>query len=198
MGSGSSRFSNTDILEELRRSFKQNPTETVRVVKECQKELQRLNNTGFIPSNEEEDFYSQFKEMDYNDNNLISLAEIDKLILERYPKYDHKPALIRAYYAADKNNTGLITFDEFKDLWKYIRFYNQMWEKFAKYDVDKDRRINLDEFTSMSSELFNTQLDYREAKFYFNLIDANNGGLILFKEFCTFMIRRKIALENDV
>jgi Ca2+-binding EF-hand superfamily protein len=195
MGSGVSNLSKENVLETVRNSYEKDSIWTVDVINECRKEVVRLSKKRFVPSSSEEELYFQFQEMDYNGNNLISLAEIDKLILERYPQFDHKPALIRAYYAADKNNTGLITFDEFKDLWKYIIFYNEMWEKFSKYDSDRDRRINVNEFIRMSHELFETELSDREAKFYFNLIDANNGGFILFKEFCTFMVRRKIALQ---
>ena len=33
-------------------------------------------------------------------NNGLSLAEIDKAVVELFPRYDHKPALMRAYKAA--------------------------------------------------------------------------------------------------
>ena len=195
MGSGASTFSNESfILEEVRKSYKTDPVMTTKIVNACRKEVIRLKKERYVPATEQ-DLYSHFQEMDYNGNNLISLAEIDKLVVEKYPQYDNKPALLRAYYAADKDNTGLITYEEFKNLWKYIVFFNNMWDKFSKYDADNDRRINVDEFHNMCGELFNSPLSYKEAVYYFNLIDTNNGGLILFKEFCTFMVRRMIALQ---
>jgi hypothetical protein len=35
--------------------------------------------------------------IDFNDNQLVSLAEIDKLMVQDYPLLNHKPALMRAY-----------------------------------------------------------------------------------------------------
>ena len=198
MGSGVSSYSNeNDVLEQVRQEYMKDPEATLRVVNACRKEAYRLNRDRLNKESfaDEQDVYAHFQEMDYNGNDLVSLAEIDKLIVEKYPQYDNKPALLRAYYAADKNNTGLITYEEFQNLWKYIVFYNNMWEKFSKYDSDGDRRITIDEFQNMSVNLFNSPMSYKEARYLFRLIDTNNGGLILFNEFCTFMIRRKIALE---
>ena len=41
--------------------------------------------------------------MDYNNNEVVSLAEIDKAIVELWPEFDHKPALMRAYKARWKS-----------------------------------------------------------------------------------------------
>merc|ERR1712224_573470 len=38
-----------------------------------------------------------WKRIDFNGNNIVSLAEIDKLVVEAYPLLNHKPALMRAY-----------------------------------------------------------------------------------------------------
>ena len=40
-----------------------------------------------------------FAKFDYNGNNALSLAEIDKAIVEIWPDFNHKPALMRAYRA---------------------------------------------------------------------------------------------------
>ena len=39
--------------------------------------------------------------MDYNGNGALSLAEIDAAVVELYPGFNNKPALMRAYHAAD-------------------------------------------------------------------------------------------------
>merc|ERR1711970_667459 len=41
--------------------------------------------------------------IDFNGNNIVSLAEIDKLAVEKYPLLNHKPALMRAYKATIKS-----------------------------------------------------------------------------------------------
>jgi hypothetical protein len=39
---------------------------------------------------------------------MLSLAEIDKAIIELWPQFDHKRALMRAYKAADRNGDGVV------------------------------------------------------------------------------------------
>merc|ERR1719382_2346182 len=43
---------------------------------------------------------------DYNGNNIVSLAEIDKMVVERFPALNHKPALMRAYKQTIKEGNG--------------------------------------------------------------------------------------------
>jgi Ca2+-binding EF-hand superfamily protein len=102
---------------------------------------------------------------------------------------------MRSYKAADSNKNGFVSFKEFKNLWKYIVYFNKVWEKFEEIDYDHDRRINLTEFKEMSYKLFETKLNDKEAEYCFDIIDINHAGMILFNEFCAFMIKRKVALE---
>ena len=62
-------------------------------------------------------------------------------------------------------------------------------------DKDNDRKLSFAEFEAMSLELFDMQFKDKEAAYVFELIDTNGGGAITFTEFCSFMIKRKIALE---
>ena len=197
MGGGISILNNEQLVfDELENKFKEDPTKTTEILKKCNKKLKKLrrNPSNFVPPSEQE-ILNKFKEMDFNGNNIISLAEIDKYISERYPIFDNKPALMRSYKAADTNNNGFISYKEFKNLWKYIVYFNKQWEKFDEIDVDSDRRISFEEFKIMSVSLFDTKLSHKEAVYFFELIDINNAGMILFNEFCAFMIKRKIALE---
>ena len=197
MGGGISILNNEQLVfDELENKFKEDPTKTTEILKKCNKKLKKLrrNPSNFVPPSEQE-ILNKFKEMDFNGNNIISLAEIDKYISERYPIFDNKPALMRSYKAADTNNNGFISYKEFKNLWKYIVYFNKLWEKFDEIDVDSDRRISFQEFKIMSESLFDSKLSHKEALYFFELIDVNNAGMILFNEFCAFMIKRKIALE---
>ena len=197
MGGGISILNNEQLVfDELENKFKEDPTKTTEILKKCNKKLKKLrrNPSNFVPPSEQE-ILNKFKEMDFNGNNIISLAEIDKYISERYPIFDNKLALMRSYKAADTNNNGFISYKEFKNLWKYIVYFNKQWEKFDEIDVDSDRRISFEEFKIMSVSLFDTKLSHKEAVYFFELIDINNAGMILFNEFCAFMIKRKIALE---
>jgi len=197
MGLQFSQLNKTEsVLSELNTLYQQDPVKITNLVNLCKKEIIKLNREtkNLIPPSDDE-IVQKFNEMDYNGNKIISLAEIDKLISQRYPLFDNKPALMRAYKAADTNKNGFISLKEFKNLWKYIIYYNNLWQKFEKVDFNNDRRIDFKEFKQFSSSLFDTNLTDKEYLYLFDLIDLNNGGKILFNEFCSFMIRRKIALQ---
>ncbi len=196
MGSGTSILTQQEILTEVKKKYEIDPIETTQIVNACKKQIVTLNRDAknLVPPHDNE-LLEKFKQMDFNGNNIISLAEIDKYISEKYPLFDNKSALMRAYKAADTNKNGFVSFKEFKNLWKYLVFFNKLWEKFDKLDYNHDKRISLSEFKLMSTSLFATKLTEKEAIYYFELIDTNDAGMILFTEFCAFMIKRKIALE---
>lgn len=201
MGAGGSVLSPNDsekVLEYVRNKYRVSPEETTQIVKLCSKEVKKLNrerqNSKFkYPTDVEME--TRFKIMDVNSNGIISLAEIDKYIVELNPEYNNKPALMRAYHAADLNNDGFVSKKEYLDLWKYISYFNTLWHKFEELDDNNDRRISYDEFYQLSNKLFETKLNEKESKYLFNLMDQDKFGMVLFKEFCGFMVRRKIALE---
>ena len=83
MGTGASTGVNLDqevILQTLRQEYKVKPNDTVVLLKKCQEEIKKLkeeaNRYVFVPPDKQEQL-KNFKSMDYNGNNLISLAEID-------------------------------------------------------------------------------------------------------------------------
>ena len=57
--------------------------------------------------------HALFDRIDNNGNGALSLAEIDKAVVELWPQFDHKRALMRAYKAADSNGDGFIKRHEF-------------------------------------------------------------------------------------
>ena len=122
-----------EAVEEVRKKYEVDPLQTTKVVNACKKEIRKLNRQAkhFIPPGDNE-LVEKFKLMDFNGNNIVSLAEIDKYISEGYPLFDNKPALMRAYKAADYNRNGFVSLKEFKNLWKYIVFFNNLWEKFEE------------------------------------------------------------------
>ncbi|CAG8541569.1 23599_t:CDS:2, partial [Racocetra persica] len=94
-----------------------------------------------------------FKQFDFNNNGILSLAEIDNAVIYLYPQFsDKKPVLMRAYKAADTSKDGFIERDEFPQFKKGYRLMG----------------IN--------------RLSKDEIKEEFNKIDTNHGGYILFDE----------------
>ena len=136
-----------------------------------------------------------FDRFDFNGNGLLSLAEIDKAVVELYPHFDHKPALMRAYHAADVTGDGWIGRREFRLLLKYLTYFNDLWHKFEEVDVSHDRRISPDEFAH-GCRAIGLELSSTEAYEEFRDLDQNGGGFVLFDEFCSWAARRHIGMEE--
>jgi hypothetical protein len=80
--------------------------------------------------------YEAFDRWDFNSNGGLSLAEIDKAVAELLPRYNHKPSMMRAYRAADKDGNGFVTRREFRRLLHFLVYFNGLWVEFEKIDVD--------------------------------------------------------------
>jgi len=133
-----------------------------------------------------------FKKMDFNGNGALSLAEIDKAVLALYPSFNHKPALMRAYKAADKTGDGFIGRKEFRLLLEYLIYFNNLWAKFEEIDSTDDRRIEIDEF-KRGCALLGESMSDAEAEAVFGKMDDNGGGFVLFDEFCTWISAKQLG-----
>jgi Ca2+-binding EF-hand superfamily protein len=121
---------------------------------------------------------------DSNGNGICSLAEIDRAILMLLPSmHKHKPAIMRAYKAADTDNNGFITKKEFAKLIKLLSYFDGIYCTFKEIDTNGDSRISYEEFLegAVNIGLVAPQI---ELKRMFNELDRNKGGYILFDEFC--------------
>ena len=191
MGSGASK---QQILNEVKKRYAVNPSEASDIVDSCQQQIQMMRAKEYakkraafaVPSQNE--LETSFHLMDFNRNGMISLAEIDKYIVERFPQFNNKPALMRAYKRADTNKSGWINKKEYKYLWVYIQEYNDRWADFCAIDKDGDRRISVDEFQSMAKKLFRRSLSKEESLRIFKSMDTNGGGMITFVEFCDYFV----------
>jgi Ca2+-binding EF-hand superfamily protein len=130
--------------------------------------------------------------LDFNGNNIVSLAEIDKLCVEAYPLLNHKPALMRAYKSTIQSGNGddWVQKKEFKSLLGNLIFFNKIFWLFDNADGDKDRRLTETEFKWMMSML-GEKMSAAEGSMEFRRVDRNGGGIILFDEFCKYVTSRK-------
>ena len=146
-----------------------------------------------------------FNALDVNGNGGLSLAEIDKGVVsgiftkalspegsEGSESFDHKPALMRAYRAADRSQDGFIERSEFALLLQYMVYFNNLWHRFEAIDSDHDRRLDLGEFTA-GCEMLGLEISAEEAEAEFMRCDADGGGLILFGEFCAWCAARHVG-----
>ena len=127
-----------------------------------------------------------FKRLDINGNGMLSLAELDKAVVELWPNLNNKPAVMRAYKAADVNKTGWISRSEFMFFLRAIVHYVNLFKAFSAVDASGDRRISIGEFLRGASAI-GVRLPEGELKRLFTAIDKNGGGLILFDEFCAVL-----------
>ncbi|CAG8570169.1 13532_t:CDS:2 [Racocetra fulgida] len=124
-----------------------------------------------------------FKQFDFNNNGILSLAEIDNAVIYLYPQFsDKKPVLMRAYKAADTSKDGFIERDEFPRLIELLYYYNELYDLFQQLDKNKDKRITFEEFKKGYKLMGIGRLSNDEIKEEFNKIDTNHGGYILFDE----------------
>lgn len=149
------------------------------------------------------DLKALWKRLDYNGNNVVSLAEIDKMVVEMvaggtWPAWlNNKPALMRAYKKTtlvDGDGDDWVEKHEFHALLLNIVWFNKLWQVFSVMDGG-DRRIDVDEFTRSLSSM-GLQLSPQEAAEEFKKMDTNGGGQVLFVEFCAY-VRKRINPDHD-
>merc|ERR1719378_1502974 len=102
---------------------------------------------------------SLWKRIDFNGNNIVSLAEIDKLCVEKFPLLNHKPALMRAYKltiskAGGGDGDDWVERKEFKRLLVNLFYFNKIFWVFDQVDNDKDRRLNFRRWTGTVAASF--------------------------------------------
>lgn len=148
--------------------------------------------------------------MDINGNGKVSLAEIDRMVVDlsnRSPgpeqqlwqSFNKKPALMRAYQFTThmdgrKIDDAYVRRNEFVGLLRNLFFFSMIWDIFDDMDIEDDRRIDGAEFQAGLRQM-GFDLSPDDVKDAFDEIDANNGGMILFDEFCAYCI--KIADAGD-
>lgn len=149
------------------------------------------------------DPYEYWPYFDVNGNGYLSLAEVDKGIRDviQLPElFTLKPVIIRAFNAAktalkasSKYGDDYVSKAEFKYLIQYLKDYTSYWIVFDEIDTSNDRRISLEEFEKAVPTLQGKGLKIPDAKKAFAEIDTNNGGKILFDEFCHWVISHQLA-----
>ncbi len=166
-----------------------------------QKGYNTLKTLEAFPTNKQER-KKLFNAYDPNGNNLMSLAELDRMIkMEKiFQDYNHKSVIMRAYKKADKHGSkkyeGFITRYEFAYFLKYLQVYNDLWKAFDEFDQDDDMRVDREEFFK-GQQALGMGLSKEEANSLFDKIDTNHGGKILFEEFSEWAIDHKFQTENS-
>jgi len=148
-----------------------------------------------------------FSEFDVQGNGYISLAEADKGIrdvLQLEELFDAKPAIMRAFqasknYGGDPGGLGVdyIQKREFRIFLQFLHDYFELYEMFEAIDTSCDRRVDLGEFKKSVESLSHWGITLDDPEAEFNKIDSNDGGLILFAEFCKWAIAKHLDLDPE-
>lgn len=101
----------------------------------------------------------------------------------------------------DIDQDDYVSLREFKYLLMYLQQYYQYWVIFEEIDHqnsqgEDDRRISLEEFKQSLPLLKKYGIEDPETAFH--AIDTDQGGFILFDEFCEWAIKHKVSLEDSV
>jgi len=137
-----------------------------------------------------------WKEVDFNGNNVVSLAEIDKFAVEKYPLLNHKPALMRAYKASVQDEKDeFVHKKDFKALLGKIFYFNKLFWLFDAVDEDHDRRLTINEFkwclTTAGVKMGEAKTESEFAKLAGrNQSTGKAAQHIMFDEFCKYFTEK--------
>jgi Ca2+-binding EF-hand superfamily protein len=133
---------------------------------------------------------AQWRSLDFNGNGIVSLAELDKWVVQSFPLLNNKHALMRAFVRTttrDGDGDDWVQRREFKALLVNVIYFNRAFELFDSIDTGRDQRVDFEEFFSAVGRL-GLGLDRKQALTEFNRIDKNGGGQLLFDEFCEWLV----------
>jgi len=151
--------------------------------------------------------HEMFKAFDPNGNGYLSLAEVDKGVrdvLDIEDIFDAKPVIMRAFQSArmvanrkgKAHGNDWIVFSEFRMFLVYLEKYFEIWEIFEALDVNRERRINLQEFKDALPKLNHWGLEVGDPEEEFKKIDTNGGGEVLFDEFSHWALEKHLDVQD--
>merc|ERR1712166_385890 len=90
---------------------------------------------------------------------------------------------------------------EFPALICNLFYFNKLFKALKQVDADNDRRLDFAEFKA-GLDLIGMNIDDVEAREEFDQMDSNEGGIVLFDEFCVWYTKkhepsRDIATSAD-
>lgn len=144
----------------------------------------------------------QWDTIDDNRSTKVSLAEIGGYVKKVFGEELHNaPALMRAYKKTclrDGDGDDWVERNEFPALLRNILYFNRAYVAFDEIDSGDDRRIDFDEFKAGLEHVGLDAMEEEEAKTEFEGMDKNDGGQILFDEFCAWLAEKKCPVNGEV
>jgi Ca2+-binding EF-hand superfamily protein len=119
--------------------------------------------------------------------------------VEKYPVLDNKPAMMRAYKQTtlrEGDGDAWVERAEFPALLRNLLYFNKLFSIFDDIDKDDDRRLTFEEFKAGSSKI-GLRLSEKDAAAAFDAMDSNDGGKVLFDEFCVYVAKTSIPVDGE-
>ena len=129
-----------------------------------------------------------FDQVDNNKNGILSLAEIDAAIVTRFPQFNYKPLIMRAYKLADADRSGHISRREFHRFLVFIAHLKHFSDLFQRIDTDRSRSLSYEELVAGKEALGLADAPPSRLRAIFAAIDGNRQGKILFDEFAEALL----------
>jgi len=144
-----------------------------------------------------------FESADQSGSGQLSLAEIELAVKDFLGEevFLMKPAIKEAYKAAkgmDPNDDdSFVDKSEFRVLLVALAKYCELWVAFEEIDDGDDHRINFEEFEGALPQIEKWGVKVEDAKAAFDEMDGNDGGQVLFNEFCRWAMKKHIDVDGD-
>ena len=153
-----------------------------------------------------------FSRFDPNGNGYLSLAEIDKGLIETFGLHGGdmfstkrcKPAIMRAYQAAkdigeakSDLSDDYVTKKEFRLLLVYLRRYFELLAMFDEVDTGDDRRVDFKEFKAALPMFVEWGVKVTNPRMAFDAADEDGMGMLLFDEFSGWALTRGLEMLED-
>jgi len=135
-----------------------------------------------------------WERVDYNCNGSASIGEVERTVTHLFPLLNHRPALLRAFYAACRsrgNSDDNVHKVDFKRFLGGLLYFNKAFWLLDQVDENKDRRLDLQEF-KWSLTLCGAKTSEAKATAEFQKLvgSAGGAGLLTFDEFCAYLAGR--------
>ena len=168
--------------------FQQIDSGEVRQKPKLGSDLRFASPTALLEMSTKEAREELFRRMDPNANRQLSMNEYVDGLAVLLPQFDHQPAVRRAFVAADRDQSGLVSRREFRLLLHYTAFFHKKAAEFHRIDSNGDGRIDFSEFCDSCAEV-GVLTDAAEMRTAFDSLDIDGGGYVRFSEFATWCAR---------
>ena len=137
--------------------------------------------------------------LDSDGNGIVSLAEVQKLVITKYPLLNHQQALLRAYMYTTLRDGGdgdaFIERHEFIALLRNILYFNKVLSLFDQLDGHHEHKISRAEF-KLGCERLGMAVTDSEVREAFS--DPAIGEKMLFNQFCAWIAKAHCPIDEDV